>query len=530
LSGLEVTFPVKRSDFSDFRKEAEIVYRPFEVKPIVTGNSSYSVKEYEVILEGTGWQIINDTSKAYSWQNNTVQVAVQGNIEYPISTHIIQNHLDYPVRHLLNEDFRLHFNIGELDIAVSREELGYDELTIKNIKHKFIQIQNDIQNEVNKTLETYNTKYEAMQYLSELFSKTRCLSGFEYSYKDENISNTADIPEGTQLVKYVRDKYYNNKIKIKRETIGDMHFSDKYTIPKSEKGTIYIFDDMNNETKAVRKARSIISDETQEVILITHDNRCLLEILGYPEVKLTSDIALKTVQKSISNLKGKKFRSWSSYVKNWFKTEYYDINTDEEFYYVPLFNSEYKGSTNLHDMNEILVSYNLNTDNFYGLNKTTTESKIFKELQASGIAKEFTSEMQKKIKAHEKFKEDAEAIKKYKKHTALIHKAGDILMHLINREGFINECMNIPESDRSSGIKDIIKAHDFIKANEYSSLSTVQYYIQSIIPIEIHEESEELQMPDMSKYALLKGLDFHASKVSFREIIEYIDLVHSVEA
>jgi len=144
-NGVEIRFPVKSEDFNKFRQEAEVVFRPFEVKPEVTGNIDYKVKSFNILLESENkkdWELVNPITK--SWRREQIRVAIQGNIEYPINTDKISEFLSDNAKTFIYEDFRLYFDIGDLDISASREELGYDKITVKNITNKFEKMASEI--------------------------------------------------------------------------------------------------------------------------------------------------------------------------------------------------------------------------------------------------------------------------------------------------------------------------------------------------------------------------------------------------
>ena len=123
-NGLEIIIPVKDTDFDEFRMKLETVAKRFKIQPKVVGNSEYKMKPVEYSLHGTGW--------ALRTLHNTGMIAAMGNIGYPIDlkdgslTNAQQEALKLPVD--------LFFNIGELDIAASRESLSFDIVTVKNIK------------------------------------------------------------------------------------------------------------------------------------------------------------------------------------------------------------------------------------------------------------------------------------------------------------------------------------------------------------------------------------------------------------
>lgn len=139
-NGVEVKFSVTdRQAYQSFRNEATEVFKWFEFKPNVVGDSSYKHQEIEFknkdIIPGVSELIYNGYGHGWSY-------AVMGNICYPL------NNIPEPQKHfgklyeLLSCGLVLKFDIGELDFAASREQLSYVPLTLSSIKKK-LELLND---------------------------------------------------------------------------------------------------------------------------------------------------------------------------------------------------------------------------------------------------------------------------------------------------------------------------------------------------------------------------------------------------
>lgn len=135
FNGLEVRIPVlEREDFGTFIEEAQEVFKWFsdKDKPNVVGNSSYSPRTITYVEQDIipGCHIVAGYRRGGCF-------AVQGNIAYPIELPwSVRNKLTEHQTAVLEENMVMEFDLGELDIAASREELGYIPLTIDNIKAK----------------------------------------------------------------------------------------------------------------------------------------------------------------------------------------------------------------------------------------------------------------------------------------------------------------------------------------------------------------------------------------------------------
>lgn len=130
-AGVEIKFAVENeNDFYKFRTEAQSVYRPFGVKPVVSGVSNFVHHVYTFETENLvpGVHVFDAAYKS---------VAIMGNIEYPIQ--VPDNSDDSDLFALLSCGLVLEFNIGEVDFQASREGLSYIPQTVNAIKTKLEQ-------------------------------------------------------------------------------------------------------------------------------------------------------------------------------------------------------------------------------------------------------------------------------------------------------------------------------------------------------------------------------------------------------
>lgn len=125
-TGLEVSFPVQLKDVSSFRQAAQEVLFGFDPYPNVL-NETYERVIPEVLYEGGGW-------KFYGKNAPYGQLRVrQGCVIYPVDG----SQLDVDVRGLMDLPMIIDFPIGELSVATSREQLGYDLRTRENLNGRF---------------------------------------------------------------------------------------------------------------------------------------------------------------------------------------------------------------------------------------------------------------------------------------------------------------------------------------------------------------------------------------------------------
>ena len=132
-NGVRVEVPVQNSDYYLFR-DSLTKLQWFETVPEVIGNSGITQHHLFKQLNESGF------ATEVSYKRN--RVAVMGNIAYPISIDHLENadRIMSKIISLTSYDLNIYlkFDIGELDIAPSREELSYDKKTQEVILNKLV--------------------------------------------------------------------------------------------------------------------------------------------------------------------------------------------------------------------------------------------------------------------------------------------------------------------------------------------------------------------------------------------------------
>ena len=519
-NGIEVTFPVKKEDFDKFREEAEKVYRPFLVKPKVTGNSSYKVKDFEVLLtsdetQEPDWQIVKPINTTY-YNRENIQVAVQGNIEYPINRDKIEEYLSDNAKQLLRESYRLHFNIGELDIAASREELGYDKKTIANIVKKFEKMASEITDVQNKKIDTFDTKYEARQYISEIKNSSSLYTNFKFAYRGEPISNEISINTDTyEIVKY----YKNSRGNIAREALGERWSSTiNFRIPSKSSEIIWVYNDNGKKAQAVSKARSLVT--YNNLVYLVQDIN-IFDELGNPDFLNASEIELDFTTKAKRS--GKFFKKFTPYTsirdqwgQNYSTADNLDLDLTKSFYYM-----EIKGSKPIKNINikpYIKVAKMLNIieedTEVYGVSSTHAKTKKFKEYKSI----EFLEFVKSAIKNSKKFNEKVNLLPNYNIKSKITNMDSSIF-DLIKDEKF---CSELPVDNIFNIVRNDYMA---IKGSGYSEESEIVKDMAKKLGITIPNSDYTKHLEIEKTYPLIGSLNWRYNKTHFLEYVKGIDLL-----
>ena len=152
-SGMEISIPVKEGDMISFSQKISYLIKHFKIKPITHGLVLAAAEE-EALFQGDNWKLFSSSTNAT--RGERLQ-AVMGNIAYPIDSSQIDSSNPYAHTYkdsypMLRQALTINFEIGELNIAASRESLEYNDSTIETIKQKlntvYIEFKNQIETKI----------------------------------------------------------------------------------------------------------------------------------------------------------------------------------------------------------------------------------------------------------------------------------------------------------------------------------------------------------------------------------------------
>jgi len=249
-NGLTISIPVKEKDIGTFHSTAKKIYRWFKPIPNVIGFDDDDYKNMKIKfmagIEGSwGIREIPEGSSYSRYNNSTGTYAIMGNVSYRVSGESVykdEEENNYRLKRMLdNSSLTLFFEIGELDVAISREELSYDNETISKIKSKINLIKKDAKGlllkEIKKAPNLFSASVIYSKILDKFDSSFKEIMGIEdsYSYKGKTVDRfiQVDVPKETEL--FVLSTYrfssgYKNlqmnkdKVKLKVETTDSAAF------------------------------------------------------------------------------------------------------------------------------------------------------------------------------------------------------------------------------------------------------------------------------------------------------------------
>jgi len=220
-NGLEVTLSVKDADVESFWSKSGQVFEYFPVRPNVVNKNRQVVypSKPDILMEGKGWRIFN--------RHNFNQIgALMGVVEYPINLSDMMNarQLDQTTRAVLScPGLQIDFNIGDLSMQPSREQLSYDDDTTKLITQRAHLIRDEIVKMVNNRLIGCKTLWEAHLALNKLLSESstsRVITTMEKEGAIKFTWNGKNIPRSIELSLQSYQKEITYDVKVKNPLTG----------------------------------------------------------------------------------------------------------------------------------------------------------------------------------------------------------------------------------------------------------------------------------------------------------------------
>lgn len=215
-NGVTVKMPVKQEDIQRFSDKAARVFCWFQTMPRITGVSSLQIDKRDVAFSGNGWRINRKLNDYYNSEANR-PIALMGRVAYPLAASHISG-LTKAQQAILETPLVLEFAIGELEVAASREALGYDERTQRNIRSKLATMIVELAASFEQQMADATTEWEARKRFGNIFGHE---SGFRWEFEKAF---------GNLGLKWKDKLIHDSHVTIKTDAIWD---------PKVEKPGLY---------------------------------------------------------------------------------------------------------------------------------------------------------------------------------------------------------------------------------------------------------------------------------------------------
>lgn len=165
-AGMTISMCVRPADIDKFTTAAKKALMYFTPRPAVVGQSSFKPYDLRHTVTGDGWKIRESEYYAYM----TGPYVVQGFVAYPVDQYLLNEHttLSPMAAALCSIDLDLYVPIGSVDVAPSREALGYDKVTIANLACSLEQAAEEMRTSFQATFDKCETLWEAAMMLDKL--------------------------------------------------------------------------------------------------------------------------------------------------------------------------------------------------------------------------------------------------------------------------------------------------------------------------------------------------------------------------
>jgi hypothetical protein len=297
-NGVEIVIPVKMEDAPYFAKSVKQYLRFFKVKPTIVGMDKGELEQMtaDPISSGDGW--------AYH-QNVNVPHAVMGNIAYPIAGHSMKLNLSDPkdkaISTILNTSMVINFEIGDLDVAASREGLQYTPHTLKNLRDKISVIADKIVSEIQQQINgKANSLYAAKRMLSEM---DNMVGGFYHlrslftnlSYKGIKLTNDYVSVRTRSTDKTLKFRV----MRYQKNWNGNINASETEEF-QARPDHVLIFNDLGNYNSGARHSRYYAETNDKKVFMFTPQ---IVKIVGKDEKYGTIKATDRSYDKQIAEIK-----------------------------------------------------------------------------------------------------------------------------------------------------------------------------------------------------------------------------------
>lgn len=159
-NGFEVFFGVEEKDFNTFKYELESQLKYFDFPYKLNGKLIKPFKFENVVYQDENG-IICKTNNYYD------SFCCFGGLCYSIKD---QKYLNGNMNH----NFFLKFNIGDIDVSASREDISYTNKTYNSIEEKYTTLRNNFLKHIQKMYDSFDNWFDRSMYFANNYSNELC--------------------------------------------------------------------------------------------------------------------------------------------------------------------------------------------------------------------------------------------------------------------------------------------------------------------------------------------------------------------
>lgn len=218
-NGTTIIIPIKQEDRQRFINLIVETTKHWEVKPILKGDHRTSYPQFSFAFKGDGWAYPDDSSMGGNryYHSSYNSYAIVDGVEYTILPDSI---VDASALHraILNSGFHIYFDVGELTLSASRDNLYYDNKTQKLLIDRLNDLTKDLVKIVSDKIASASSYTEACKQYRDakaLFNRANLMTHIQgVTWKGHKIRErvTADDIGSWTNVKTYSWNTYNNKV------------------------------------------------------------------------------------------------------------------------------------------------------------------------------------------------------------------------------------------------------------------------------------------------------------------------------
>jgi|2_EtaG_2_1085320.scaffolds.fasta_scaffold01046_12 hypothetical protein len=162
--GTTIVLNCKPGDETSFRTWLVNTCKYWPIKPIVRGVDQFEWKEYKTLFDGKGWYILEREKSGWNYDNEFCKpVALVDGIPYEIKTEYVfgGDDMDGNMTDLFSFPIRLVFEIGEIELNTSREDIQYTQATVNRIEMRLQGVMDELQTLMKKKIAKCKNLWDA---------------------------------------------------------------------------------------------------------------------------------------------------------------------------------------------------------------------------------------------------------------------------------------------------------------------------------------------------------------------------------
>lgn len=148
-NGTEICIPVPQKDIKSIIEQTFKVTQHWNVRPTILGlpEAEYQWVNYSPIIESDNWKIVKRTKNDYYGRTEEKATAILAGIPYNL-TDFPRENLTEKEKYILDVPLFMYFSIGELSVSASRDNLHFNDSTIKAIKDRLSSVASKLEQEI----------------------------------------------------------------------------------------------------------------------------------------------------------------------------------------------------------------------------------------------------------------------------------------------------------------------------------------------------------------------------------------------